>query len=237
MTTLPQNIPFNISTSNPVTSLLSVDDVVVGQLGQSLDGCIATPTGDSKYINSDCGLKHLHAVRSVVDAVVVGVGSVNADDPKLTVRLCEGEHPTRVIIDPRGRVDMEAGLFRDNGADVVVVTSQRTDHPAEGVADVIKLEADGFSIEPDAIVSALRAHGLNKILIEGGNNTLSRFMDAGALDRLHLIVAPVIMGGGLSGLNLSPIDKLDEALRPEVTLYPLGRDILFDCNLQAKNTT
>ncbi len=234
MTTLPQNIPFNISTSDPVSFIRSSEKVVIGQLGQTLDGCIATPTGDSKYINSDCGLKHLHAIRSVVDAVVVGVGSVNADNPKLSVRLCDGTHPARVIIDPRGRADVSSELFHDDGSNVIIITAMDTDHPAKNHAEIIKLEADDFHISPKAIIESLHARGLNKILIEGGNCTLSRFMDSGVIDRLHLIVAPIIMGGGLSGLNLSPIDKLQEALRPEVTLYPLGRDVLFDCNLNSE---
>jgi len=234
MTTLPQNIPFNINTSDPVSSIRDTQQVVIGQLGQTLDGCIATPTGDSKYINSDCGLKHLHSIRSVTDAVVVGVGSVNADNPKLTVRLCDGSHPVRVIIDPRGRADINCELLHDDGSEVVIITTLETDHPAKDLADIIKLEANDFHIDPALIIDSLQARGLNKILIEGGNCTLSNFMNAGVIDRLHLIVAPIIMGGGLSGLNLSPIDKLHEALRPEVTLYPLGRDVLFDCNLRSE---
>lgn len=234
MTTLPQNIPFNISTSDPVSSIHNDEKLVIGQLGQTLDGCIATPTGDSKYINSDCGLKHLHSIRSAVDAVIVGVGSVNADNPKLTVRLCNGDHPARVIIDPRGRVNLQSELFHDNGSDVIIITAQGTEHPAQDKAEIIYQEAENSYIAPQEIIAALHDRGFDKILIEGGNCTLSKFIDAGVIDRLHLIVAPIIMGGGLSGLNLSPIDKLGEALRPEVTLYPLGRDILFDCNLNGK---
>ena len=230
MTTLPENIPFTISTSDPTGSIRASDKIVIGQLGQSLDGCIATPTGDSKYINSDCGLKHLHEIRSAVEAVIVGVGSVNADDPKLSVRLCSGDHPVRVIIDPRGRVNIDSSLFSDGISDVIVITSQDIDHPALGKAEIIKLPTQDYKISPSEIVKTLFARGFTKILVEGGNQTLSHFLDAGVLDRLHLIVAPVIMGGGLSGLNLEPIDKLHEALRPEVTLYPLGRDVLFDCN-------
>jgi len=231
MTSLPENIPFTISTSDPTALIRASDKIVIGQLGQTLDGCIATPTGDSKYINSDCGLRHLHKIRRDVEAVIVGVGCVNADDPALSVRICEGVNPVRVIIDPRGRVDLNSQLFSDGVADVIIITSTETDHPALGKAEIIKLPADDFHICPSQIVKALFSRGYQKILVEGGNQTLSNFMDAGVLDRLHLIVAPVIMGGGLSGLNLSPIDKLDEALRPEVTLYPLGRDVLFDCNL------
>ncbi len=231
MTTIPENIPFTISTSDPTSSIRSCDRMVIGQLGQSLDGCIATPTGDSKYINSDCGLRHLHKIRSAVEAVIVGVGCVNSDDPALSVRLCSGTHPVRVIIDPRGRVNLKSGLFSDAISDVIIITSQEIEHPALGKAEIIKLPAHDYHISPSEIIKTLFARGFERILVEGGNQTLSGFMDAGVLDRLHLIVAPVIMGGGLSGLNLVPIDKLHEALRPEVTLYPLGRDILFDCDL------
>ncbi len=230
MTSLPENIPFTISTSDPTGSILACERIVIGQLGQSLDGCIATPSGDSKYINSDCGLKHLHKIRSAVEAVVVGVGCVNADDPKLSVRLCDGDHPVRVIIDPKGRVNLQSILFKDDISDVIIITSLEVDHPALGMAEIIKLPAQDYHISPSEIVKTLFARGFSKILVEGGNQTLSNFMDAGVLDRLHLIVAPMIMGGGLSGLNLAPIDKLHEALRPEVTLYPLGRDVLFDCD-------
>ncbi len=230
MTSLPENIPFTISTSDPTVSISSCDRMVIGQLGQTLDGCIATPTGDSKYINSDCRLRHLHRIRSAVEAVIVGVGCVNADNPKLSVRLCSGNDPVRVIIDSRGRVDLQSCLFNDGVSDVILITSQEVEHPALGKAEIIKLPAHNHHISPSEIVKALFARGFEKILVEGGNQTLSNFMDAGVLDKLHLIVAPVIMGGGLSGLNLMPIDKLHEALRPEITLYPLGRDILFDCN-------
>ena len=240
MTTLPENIPFKVSNSDPVTSLKSCYAMVIGQLGQTLDGCIATPTGDSKYINSDCGLKHLHAIRAEVDAVVVGVSCVNADNPKLNVRLCQGSNPARIILDPRGRVDLNIDLFKDGLSDVVIITSDETDHSAKYIAkdsthnstEIIQLPSTDFHICPKAIINALRQRGYKKILIEGGNQTLSNFIDAGVLDRLHLIVAPIIMGGGLSGLQLSPIDKLHEAMRPEVTLYPLGRDVLFDCDLK-----
>jgi diaminohydroxyphosphoribosylaminopyrimidine deaminase / 5-amino-6-(5-phosphoribosylamino)uracil reductase len=81
---------------------------VVAQLGQSLDGRIATVTGDSKYINGEAALDHLHAIRAHVDAVVVGIGTVIADDPQLTVRRAEGRNPARVIIDPRGRLPHDA---------------------------------------------------------------------------------------------------------------------------------
>ena len=90
-----------------------VDDlVVVGQIGQSLDGRIATESGHSKYINGPAGLAHLHRLRALVDGIVIGVGTAIADDPQLTVRRVSGAHPARVVIDPKGRLGREAKVFR-----------------------------------------------------------------------------------------------------------------------------
>src|SRR6516165_9302021 len=83
----------------------AVDDLVlVGQCGQSIDARIATPSGDSHYINGEVGLEHLHRLRALMDAVVIGVGTAVADDPQLTVRRVRGPNPARVIIDPKGRL-------------------------------------------------------------------------------------------------------------------------------------
>src|SRR5947207_1235540 len=99
-----------------------VDDLVlIGQCGQSIDGRIATPTGDSHYINGEAGLDHLHRLRSLVDAVVIGAGTAIADDPQLTVRRVCGPNPARVIIDPHGRLPLQARVLADDAVRKLVV--------------------------------------------------------------------------------------------------------------------
>ena len=100
--------------------------VVVGQCGQSIDARIATPTGHSHYINGEAGLIHLHRLRALVDAVVVGVGTAIKDDPRLTVRRVEGPSPARVIIDPSGRIPPSARVLRDDGIRRLVITWWRS---------------------------------------------------------------------------------------------------------------
>ena len=105
----------------------TVDEmVVVGQIGQSLDGRIATATGHSKYINGPAGLDHLHRLRSLVDAVVIGVGTALADDPQLTVRRVAGPHPARVVVDPNGRLPASARVFAKDGVRRLLVTAEGT---------------------------------------------------------------------------------------------------------------
>jgi riboflavin-specific deaminase-like protein len=206
---------------------------VVAQLGQSLDGRIATPTGASKYINGPGALDFLHLVRASVDAVVVGIGTVLADNPQLTVRRVPGRSPTRVIIDPNGRLPKEANCLCNDGSETYVVSTRRNcDLPR---ARTICVAAGSDGIEPARIVDALFETGLRRILIEGGAKTVSRFISAGAVDRLYLLVAPILLGSGQSGIMLPPIDQVDEALRPQTRCYPLdGGDVLFDCCLKSQ---
>ncbi len=92
--------------------------------------------------------------------------------------------------------------------------------------------ADGH-IAPAAVLAALAARGLRRVLVEGGARTISGFLSAGCLDRLHVLVAPVILGTGQSSLTLAPIERVDHALRPPTRAYPLGDEVLFDCDLSA----
>lgn len=204
---------------------------VVAQLGQSLDGRIATPTGESQWINRDSALDHVHRLRAAVDAVVVGVGTVIADNPRLNVRRVAGRNPVRVVIDPSGRAPRTSHCLAADGGRRIVVTAQEGSF-ADNVEVIVLPRVDG-RLNPASIVSALWALGLKSILIEGGANTVSSFLDARAVDRLHVLVAPVILGSGKPDLTLEPIDTLARALRPATHVHVLADgDVLFDCNLR-----
>jgi riboflavin-specific deaminase-like protein len=208
--------------------------MVIGQIGQSLDGRIATPTGHSKYINGPAGLDHLHRIRALVDAVVVGVGTVAADDPQLTVRRVAGPQPARVVIDPNGRLPRGAKVFADDGVRRIIITAEAAASTVPAGVEAVRLEAQDGAVAPAAILDALAARGLRRILIEGGANTVSRFLGAGCLDRLHVVVAPIILGSGPVGLSLPPIAHCDEALKAPVRVHRLDDEVLFDCDLSAQ---
>ena len=185
---------------------------VIAQLGQSLDGRIATPTGESRWINRGAALDHLHRLRAHVDAVIVGVGTVVEDDPQLTVRRVRGRDPARVIIDPDGRMPQSARCLAGDGTRRIIVMTRKG--PGAGDAETMTLPRTEALISPDRIVRSLFDLGLRKILVEGGAKTISAFMNARVVDRLHVLVAPVILGSGIPGLTLNPIAGLDEALVP-----------------------
>jgi diaminohydroxyphosphoribosylaminopyrimidine deaminase / 5-amino-6-(5-phosphoribosylamino)uracil reductase len=212
-----------------------VDDlVVVGQCGQSIDARIATASGHSHYINGEGGLIHLHRLRALVDAVVIGVGTAIADDPQLTVRRVDGPNPARVVIDPNGRLPSSARLLAADGARRVVVSSVEAPAVLPAGVEFVLLRAGEGQLAPAAIVAALAARGFRRILIEGGADTVSRFVAARCLDRLHVLVAPIILGAGRSSLTLPPIERLDEATRAPMRVHNLGGDVLLDCDLSAQ---
>jgi diaminohydroxyphosphoribosylaminopyrimidine deaminase / 5-amino-6-(5-phosphoribosylamino)uracil reductase len=212
-----------------------VDDlVVVGQCGQSIDARIATASGHSHYINGEGGLIHLHRLRALVDAVVIGVGTAIADDPQLTVRRVDGPNPARVVIDPNGRLPSSARLLAADGARRVVVSAVEAPAVLPAGVEFVLLRAGEGQLAPAAIVAALAARGFRRILIEGGADTVSRFVAARCLDRLHVLVAPIILGAGRSSLTLPPIERLDEATRAPMRVHNLGGDVLLDCDLSAQ---
>lgn len=209
---------------------------VIGQLGQSLDGRIATVTGRSRFINGDDGITHLHRIRALSDAVVVGAGTATTDNPKLTVRRVEGPNPVRVVIDRQRRVPDNHQLFTDGEAPTLRLVAGRYNSgavkPAAAgtVTEVPCLGDPGTTeaVDPRVILQVLADFGLRKVFVEGGGVTVSGFLKAGLLDRLHVMVAPMIIGSGKPAFCLPEIDLLEDALRPRSQLINLGSDMLFD---------
>ena len=227
-------------------------DLVIAQAGQSLDGRIATVSGHSHYVTGAEDIRRLHRLRALVDAVIVGAGTIDADDPRLTVREADGDNPTRVVIDPSGRLPRSRRVFTDGAAPTVEIRRRRSERPerpptghgasGHGVDEpcghtVIELPADASrAIEPDAVLAALRERGYRRFLIEGGGVTVSRFLDAGAVDRLHVAVAPLLIGSGRPAFTLAPIATLEQAIRPACRVFRLGDDLLFDLDLRSPAT-
>lgn len=207
---------------------------LVAQLGQSLDGRIATSTGRSRYINGRDCLVHLHRLRALVDIVIVGVGTVIADDPQLTVRLVEGRSPVCAVVDPNGRMPAASRLLSDTQKCVVLITRETTKVEMPAHVQVVRLPADANGqLNPVLIRAALVEAGYCRMLLEGGATTVSSFLHADCVDRLHLLVAPMIIGAGPAGISLPATDRLEDVRRPVTRVHALGPEVVFDCDFRA----
>jgi riboflavin-specific deaminase-like protein len=217
----------------PLCTTRAARPLTVAHLGQSLDGCIATASGDSYYVTGPDNVRHLHRLRALADAIVVGAGTVARDDPQLTVRHVEGANPVRVVLDPSARLNSQRRVFTDGVAPTLVVHADGAAAPGPGKAEVLRVPAEGGVLKLDVLLARLHERGLFSVFVEGGGETVSRFLEAGLLDRLHVAIAPLLTGRGRPGLTLAARDKIAECLRPAHRVFTMGGDVLFDCDLRA----
>jgi riboflavin-specific deaminase-like protein len=209
-------------------------DLVVAHLGQSADGRVAVPEGTSRAITSAEDVRHTHRLRALSDAVIVGANTALVDDPLLTTRHVRGRNPARVILDPRGRLSPDRRLFRDGAARSLVVTTAqgapRLKHLSENVEIVVAPEENG-ALCLAGVRRALAERRLRRLFVEGGGVTVSRFLDAGLVTRLHVAVAPKIIGTGEPALQLG-----SPRLAPlRCRRFLLGQDVLFDFDVAARD--
>jgi riboflavin-specific deaminase-like protein len=205
---------------------------VVGRLAQTLDGRIATLSGSSQWIGGPGDILHTHRLRALCHAVLVGAGTVRQDDPRLTTRDCTGSSPVRVVLDTDRRLHDAYRVFRD-GPPTLLLCAEDAPGPGRlGLAEVVRLpRAPGGGLAIPAILAALATRGLTRIFVEGGGVTVSRFLAAGCLDRLHVTVAPVLLGSGIPAFTLPAAASIADGLRFAWTVHALEPDVLFDIAL------
>ena len=220
----------------PICSATVARPITVGHLGQSLDGFIATHAGESQYVTGEENIRHLHRMRALCDAVVVGAGTVAADDPQLTTRHVSGPSPVRVVLDPTRRLADHYRVFNDDSADTLYVCSRSLAGEGEthfGRATMVAVEDSGVGIDVTEVLRLLRARGCHRIFVEGGGVTVSMFLEANLLDRLQIAIAPLIIGDGRPAIRLSPRSALSDCHRPRYRVFRMGADVLFDCDFGA----
>lgn len=207
--------------------------MVIGRLAQTLDGRIATVSGSSQWIGGRGDILHTHRLRALCHAVLIGAGTVRKDDPRLTTREVPGPDPVRVVLDTERRLSAGYGLFREGPPTLLLCAEDAPGPDRLGRAEVLRI-ARGASwpgLSVPAILRALAARGLTRLFVEGGGVTVSRFLAAGCLDRLHLTVAPVLLGSGIPAFTLPTAASISDGLRFSWRHYDIEPDVLFDIAL------
>jgi riboflavin-specific deaminase-like protein len=204
---------------------------VLGRIAQSLDGRIATISGASHWISGPEDIVHTHRLRALCDAVVIGAGTVRADDPQLTTREVQGPSPVRVVLDTDRRLDARYRVFRDGPETLLLCAHDAPGEDHLGHAPVLRLPRSGKGLAIVAVLASLAERGLRRLVVEGGGITLSRFLAAGALDRLHVTIAPLLIGSGIPAFTLPEAATLTEVMRFEWSVHHIGADLLVDIPL------
>jgi riboflavin-specific deaminase-like protein len=213
---------------------------VTVKFAQTLDGRIATATGDSQWISGPPSLKLAHQLRREHDAIMVGIGTVLRDDPRLTVRLVNGRDPLRVILDSSLRLPANARVLASGAArHTLVITTGAADPnraaELEGLgAEVLKLEApaDRNRVDVRKALENLGRRGISSVLVEGGAATVTSLLAAKLVDRLVIAIAPKIIGSGTEAIGDLGIERLRDALTfSSFKTRRLGPDVIVDARL------
>lgn len=196
----------------------------------TLDGRIATASGDARWVTGAAARAEVHRLRDRVDAVLVGAGTARADDPRLTTRLPGGggHDPVRVVLDSRLRLPRSLKLFRQRSEapTLVATTSGATARLGPGV-ELVRCRARGGRVDLADLLRRLAARGLTHVLVEGGAEVHAAFLEAGLADRVVVYVAPKLLGGGRAWLAGEGPARMSQALRLEdVEVRRVGDDLV-----------
>jgi GTP cyclohydrolase II len=238
--------PEVVSAAPDVSSLLGTPRLhenrpyVVVKYAQSMDGRIATASGDSRWISSEEERVVSHALRARCDAIMVGVGTVLNDDPQLTVRLVAGPSPTRVVLDSTLGAPLEARVF-DETASTVVITTDHADTErreallARSVAvRVVRPGEDG--VDTRAALALLAEMGVSSLLVEGGQRVVTSLLRAGCADRVIMAFAPLVLGKGVEGVVDLAVASVGEGISlTNRSVYLAGNDVLIACDVAGGN--
>jgi diaminohydroxyphosphoribosylaminopyrimidine deaminase/5-amino-6-(5-phosphoribosylamino)uracil reductase len=214
--------------------------LVTLKFAQSLDGRIATKTGRSQWISSPETLRLAHKLRSVHDGVLVGIGTVLADDPSLTVRHIKGQNPHRIVVDSTLRIPLKAKILNDEDVDrtIIVATEGVNRKKAQSLhhlgAEILWAAKDRRGgVDMHDLLAQLGRMGITSILVEGGSKIITSFLREGLADKMVIVMAPKLIGKGIEALGDLKIRDLRKALRVfEMKTRRLGQDIVIEGRLQ-----
>lgn len=199
----------------------------------SLDGKIATVAGESQWISCEASRKFTHHLRDINDAILVGVGTVLADNPSLTTRLVEGKNPVRVIVDSNARTPLDSKVLDKSARTIIATTSNASSEKISALKNLgveIIFAGSGERVDLKILMQALAEREITSVLVEGGGTINFSLLSAGLVDKVLAFVAPKIIGGknSLTAVEGAGFEKLSDAVTlKNITAEIFGEDILI----------
>jgi riboflavin-specific deaminase-like protein len=206
---------------------------VVLKFAQTLDGRIATRTGDSKWISGEPERRASHALRAACDAVLVGINTVLADDPQLTVRLVPGASPLRIVLDSTLRIPDASQILGDAAPTLIITTDRssperRRDLRERAVGVQVVEPAPPWGVDLAATLTHLRQAGIRSLLVEGGAAVITSFLRQRLVDRIVVGIAPRILGAGTDAVGDLSVARVSDGLRlTGRSVHRLGDDVVL----------
>jgi diaminohydroxyphosphoribosylaminopyrimidine deaminase/5-amino-6-(5-phosphoribosylamino)uracil reductase len=213
--------------------------LVTVKFAQTLDGRIATSTGSSQWISSSASRRLAHKLRTYNDAVMVGAGTILTDNPQLTVRLVRGRNPTRIVLDSRLRIPLEAEVLTEQeSAPTIMVTTAGADEKKlaalrrMGIEVLVAHEDERGEVDLNHLLEMLGKRGISSVLVEGGAETITSLLRLNLVDRLTVIVAPKIMGKGIEAVGELTITDVSQTLKLSFRrTYRMGEDLIIEARV------
>lgn len=197
------------------------------KFAQSIDGRIATRTGDSRWISSPESLKLSHQLRAVNDSILIGNKTVIADNPKLTTRLVKGPNPIRIVLSASGNVNLRRYVFTNKSAQTFIATSPKS-RVARHYNKIIELNKKGLGLDLRQLLKRLGKMGIISLLVEGGSGVLTSFLKNKLADKVIICIAPTMIGRGIDSIGELDIVKIGKSIRfSDVAWRKSGPDTIF----------
>jgi len=216
---------------------------VILNAAMTLDGKIATQTGSSN-ISGPEDLERVHEIRKDCDGIMVGIGTVLADDPRLTVHKIDAkpeDNPVSIVVDSKGRTPIDARITNSDAKTIIAMANEyKDDFKASDKYETFKKRGVKFFFSGDrrvdlkALMSYLHEEGIETLMLEGGSTLNFSMIKSGLIDKISICVAPMVVGGANAKtfFDGDGFDTMDEAVRLELTdSYVLGKDLILTYNV------
>jgi diaminohydroxyphosphoribosylaminopyrimidine deaminase/5-amino-6-(5-phosphoribosylamino)uracil reductase len=183
------------------------------KFAQSVDGRTATATHHSRWISSEQSLRYAHFLRAINDAVLVGTGTLESDNPKLTTRLVKGNNPARIVLTKDGNINFKRSIFNDNEAPTYIAGPARVKINPRNQIGHIKVKMRGEELNLKDLLRKLGKMGIMSLMIEGGSRVTTSFLNQKLVDRLEVCIAPIVIGDGIDSVGDLGIKNVNKSLK------------------------